>query len=175
MLNFEQKLERTYPYIIAIIITCLFILFRYDLCNLNIFYNIHFGILFVASHLLFLLLRIILYLLQLKPQTKVYKNILIFGGYLIKSYFVELTASYLILNCNFIIIAILKILQSNNSIIFYIFIFVITLYIFCMIRCYCICCYFYKVKKIKDSMIIPPESEAEKRYKEKIKNQKMSN
>lgn len=167
----SKKLERTYPYIISVIITCIFLLF----VDLNIFYNIYIVFLFIASYLLFLPLGIILLLLQLKPQTRVYKNIWIYGKYLIKYYFVELAISYLILKCIFAIIVITNILELNNNIVLYIFIFVITLYIFCMIRCYCICCYFYKAKKIKDSMIIPPESEAEKRYKEKIKNQKMSN
>ena len=136
--------------------------------HLASFYYIYFVFLFIASYLLFLLLGIILWLLQLKPQTIVYKNIWFYGKYLIKCYFVELAISYLILKCIFAIIVILNILELNNNIVLYIFIFVITLYIFCMIRCYCICYYFYKAKKIKDSMIIPPESEAEKMYKSKF-------
>lgn len=167
----SRKFERTYPYIVSVIVTCIFLLF----VDLNIFYNIHFVFLFISSYLLFLLLGIFLWLIQLKPSTSVYKNVLIHGRCLIKSYFVELAISYLILKCIFVAIAISKFFESNSSIIVYLFVFVITLYIFCMIRCYCICYYFYKAKKIKDDMIIPPESEAEKRYKGKIKNQKMSN
>lgn len=163
----SRKFERTYPYIVSVIITCIFLLF----VDLNIFYNIYFIFLFISSYLLFLLLGLFLWLIQLKPSTSVYKNILIYGRYLIKSYFVELAISYLILKCIFVIIAISNILELNNNVIVYIFVFVITLYIFCMIRCYCICYYFYKAKKIKDDMLIPPESEAEKIYKSKIHEQ----
>lgn len=160
----SKKLERTYPYIISVIITCIYLLF----VDLNIFYNINFVFLFISSYLLFLLLGTFLWLIQLKPSTNVYKKILIYGGYLIKSYFIELAISYVILKCIFAIVTISSILKLNNIVILYIFVFVITLYIFCMIRCYCICYYLYKAKKIKDDMIIPPESEAEKIFKSKF-------
>ncbi len=160
-------LEKTFPHIIAIIFTILWILYGCNLYRLNCF-NI---VLCFSIFVCYVLLSVIVILWRRflsKPKTKNCKEAMDLGMPLINTYlshmlyswiflFISCIANIILINNNYFIISFLNI-----------WIFFIIDFVFCVIRNYYVFFLFARLSNIPD--ITLPESDAEKKYKEKFKN-----
>ena len=159
-------IERIYPYFIAFCFTALWFIYGHNLSNSLGFNNALDSTSTLCSILLGFVSAILPVVLSMRNKGNYIDNVIINGGYLLKSYCAEDIISGLTL----IVINIINYFRCDinekvSYFLFYIWIFGLITFILCTHRCIYFLLRLVFPKEIIDA--IPEESEAEKLYKTK--------